>query len=208
MHQRRGRASLTRISTSRTVMVCLPFSTSNNSKNCAFHSAGEFLTGEVGTDTVTVGGLTVAKQEIGLVTNAAWTGDGVNTGLMGLAYPDLTSVFNGTNPDNDTPAVRDRYNPFFWTAVAEKVVTNPCKSYLTGRSKSLHNYGSYRFQCRSEQRIPRRTRKLHRGPQPRLSRIRWHSLGQHRKYLRHHPHPRLLCLHQLSQTVPLLYRRR
>lgn len=36
---------------------------------------GEFLTGVVGFDTVTVGGLTVKKQEIGLVTNAAWEGN-------------------------------------------------------------------------------------------------------------------------------------
>lgn len=86
------------------------------------------MTGEVGTETVTVGGMTVTKQEIGLVTDAAWEGDGVNTGLMGLAYPDLTSVYNGTNPDNDT--AQDPYNPVFWTAVAEKVVTNPCKFSL------------------------------------------------------------------------------
>lgn len=89
----------------------------------------EFLTGEVGTDSVTVGGMTVTKQEIGLVTNAAWEGDGVNTGLMGLAYPGLTSVYNGSNPDDDTSALRDPYNPVFWTAVAEKAVKNPCKSY-------------------------------------------------------------------------------
>ena len=99
------------------------------------YSVDEFLLGEVGTDTVTVGGLTVTKQEIGLVTNAAWQGDGVNTGLMGLAYPDLTSVFNGTNPDNDNFTTnQDPYDPFFWSAVAEKAVTQPCKLSITGKS--------------------------------------------------------------------------
>jgi hypothetical protein len=87
---------------------------------------GEFLNGPVGFDTVTVGGLTVTKQEIGVVTNAAWEGDGVNTGLMGLAYPGLTSVFNGSNPDNDDAANSVLYNPFFFTAVEEKKVAAPC----------------------------------------------------------------------------------
>lgn len=71
----------------------------------------EFLTGTVGFDTVTVGGMTVTKQEIGLVTKAAWEGDGVSSGLMGLAYPGLTSVFNGTNPDKDGPKNWARYKP-------------------------------------------------------------------------------------------------
>lgn len=43
---------------------------------------GEFLTGTVGFDTVTVGGLTATKQEIGIVTNAAWEGDTVNSGSL------------------------------------------------------------------------------------------------------------------------------
>ena len=140
----------------------------------------EFLNGEVGTDSVTVGGMTVTKQEIGLVTNAAWEGDGVNTGLMGLAYPGLTSVYNGSNPDDDTSALRDPYNPVFWTAVAEKAVKNPCKSYT---NEFLHDYNLdcnlFRLQRRFEQRILRRTRKLHRRPQPRLSRIWWHSPSRH-----------------------------
>lgn len=52
---------------------------------------GEFLSGPVGFDTVSVGGLTVTKQEIGTPDFAAWNGDGVNSGLLGLAYSSLTS---------------------------------------------------------------------------------------------------------------------
>jgi hypothetical protein len=40
---------------------------------------GDFATGVVGFDTMTVGGMTVTKQEIGLVNKAAWSGDGVTT---------------------------------------------------------------------------------------------------------------------------------
>lgn len=60
---------------------------------------------DVGFDTVTVGGLTVTKQEIGVVNKAAWLGDGINTGLFGLAYPGLTSVYNGSNPDVVSPGM-------------------------------------------------------------------------------------------------------
>jgi hypothetical protein len=86
----------------------------------------EFLTGEVGFDTITVGGLTVTHQEFGVITKAAWNGDGVTTGLMGLAFPGLTSVFNGSNPDADSAANIAQYNPLFFTAVQQKLVA-PCK---------------------------------------------------------------------------------
>jgi hypothetical protein len=56
-------------------------------------------------------------------------GDGVNSGLIGLAYPGLTSVFNGTNPDNDTFSDVDTYDPFFFTAIKEGAVSEPSSSY-------------------------------------------------------------------------------
>lgn len=47
---------------------------------------GEYLTGTFGTDNVTLAGLTVSQQ-IAVVDSAAWNGDGVTSGLLGLAYP-------------------------------------------------------------------------------------------------------------------------
>lgn len=85
----------------------------------------EFLTGNVGFDDITVGGLTVPQQEFGVVTKAAWDGDGVTTGLMGLAFPGLTSVFNGSDPDADAAANHAIYNPTFFTAVQKNLVA-PC----------------------------------------------------------------------------------
>ena len=49
---------------------------------------GEFLTGIVGYEEVTLAGLKV-KQEVALVNYAAWEGDGTTSGLIGLAYPAL-----------------------------------------------------------------------------------------------------------------------
>lgn len=70
----------------------------------------------------------VKSQEIALVTNAAWNGDGVNSGILGLAFSGLTAVFDGANPNNDGSSNRSPYSPFFITAVSENVVSNPCKS--------------------------------------------------------------------------------
>jgi hypothetical protein len=54
-------------------------------------------------------------------------GDGVSSGLIGLAYPGLTSVFNGTDPDDDSLSNLDEYDPFFFTAVKEGAVSEPRK---------------------------------------------------------------------------------
>ncbi|EIN11161.1 acid protease [Punctularia strigosozonata HHB-11173 SS5] len=80
---------------------------------------GTFAAGPVGTDTITVGGLTVTAQEFGVPNVTAWDGLGVEGGLLGLAYPALTSVFNGTNSTQDSFANQAPYNPFFFTAIQE-----------------------------------------------------------------------------------------
>jgi hypothetical protein len=44
----------------------------------------------VGYDTVTLGGITVHRQECAVVNTAvSWHGDGVTSGLLGLGYPSL-----------------------------------------------------------------------------------------------------------------------
>jgi len=85
---------------------------------------GEFLSGPVGFDTLTIGGLSVTGQEIGVPTLAAWEGDGINTGLIGLAFPDLTSVYNTTDPTKASAENQLPYDPFFFSAVKEKKLKN------------------------------------------------------------------------------------
>lgn len=48
----------------------------------------ETLTGTFGTEEVTIANITV-DQQIAVVTDAYWDGDGTSSGLMGLAYPPL-----------------------------------------------------------------------------------------------------------------------
>lgn len=49
---------------------------------------GEFLTGIMGYENVTLAGIEV-RQEVALVNYAAWEGDSTTSGLVGLAYPSL-----------------------------------------------------------------------------------------------------------------------
>ncbi|KAF7345412.1 Acid protease [Mycena venus] len=94
---------------------------------------GEFLSGPVGFDTVSVGGLSVTQQEIGTPDLAAWNGDGVNSGLIGLAYSGLTSVFNTTDPTKASSKNHIPYDPFFFTAVKQGAVANPFFSLALNR---------------------------------------------------------------------------
>ncbi|KAJ7129914.1 acid protease [Mycena crocata] len=94
---------------------------------------GEFLSGPVGFETVAIGGLSVARQEIGVPTLTAWNGDGINTGLMGLAFPELTSVFNTTDPTKASGANQLPYSPVFMSAVQQKKVKNPFFSVALDR---------------------------------------------------------------------------
>ncbi|KAL8636466.1 MAG: hypothetical protein Q9226_009251, partial [Calogaya cf. arnoldii] len=56
------------------------------------------VTGIVGTETVTLAGITVKNQEVGLVNHADWSGNNASSGLIGLAFPNLTSAYQGDDP--------------------------------------------------------------------------------------------------------------
>jgi len=48
---------------------------------------GQFLTGIIGTEQVTIAGITVKNQKVAVVDFAAWTGDGVASGLVRTIHP-------------------------------------------------------------------------------------------------------------------------
>ena len=76
----------------------------------------ETLYGSMGYAPLRLGGLTVPKQEVALVTESAWSGDGTSSALVGFAYPSITSA---TYRANGSQAI---YDPVFTTMVKEKIV--------------------------------------------------------------------------------------
>ncbi|KAI4237823.1 MAG: hypothetical protein L6R40_005848 [Gallowayella cf. fulva] len=77
------------------------------------YNDGEELSGVVGTEDVTLGGITVKGQEVGLVNHAYWFGDNSSSGLIGLAFPALTSAFDDNNPIFTPKTDSIPYNPLF-----------------------------------------------------------------------------------------------
>jgi hypothetical protein len=66
------------------------------------YTDGEFLVGELGMEDLSIGGGAGAgaaepglkiRQMIGIVEKGWWDGDGVSSGLMGLAYPAMVSGY-------------------------------------------------------------------------------------------------------------------
>lgn len=50
--------------------------------------------------------------------------------MIGLAFPDLTSVYNTTDPTKASAENQLPYNPFFFSAVKEKKLKNTCMLVL------------------------------------------------------------------------------
>ncbi|KAJ6597804.1 acid protease [Mycena vulgaris] len=81
------------------------------------YGSGESLSGLAGFETVSVGGLSISHQEIGVPNHIAPSlGDGVSEGVFGLAFPSLTSVWNTTDARNTSASSHLLYNPFFLNA--------------------------------------------------------------------------------------------
>ncbi|KAJ4422632.1 hypothetical protein N0V82_002751 [Gnomoniopsis sp. IMI 355080] len=84
----------------------------------AGYADGEFMNGAMGYENITLAGISV-KQEIALVNYTYWFGDEISSGLMGLAYPLLTSAYEGTGPSNSSSETRVQYNPIIPNLIAQ-----------------------------------------------------------------------------------------
>ncbi|KAM0716795.1 hypothetical protein Q7P37_008240 [Cladosporium fusiforme] len=72
---------------------------------------------------VTVNGITIDHQKIGLVDRTNDIGDGLGSGILGLGFPPLTSAHPGTELDNTTLLVnRAVYDPVFVRMYKQELV--------------------------------------------------------------------------------------
>ncbi|KAE9373408.1 acid protease [Stipitochalara longipes BDJ] len=87
-----------------------------------FYGAG-IVAGQVGYETVTLAGVTIPKQEVGIASSLTSPGDGYSSGLLGLAYPAITSAHPGTTIDNTTFLYnRVPYNPVVFNMAAAGLI--------------------------------------------------------------------------------------
>ncbi|KAJ5359614.1 uncharacterized protein N7496_012027 [Penicillium cataractarum] len=72
---------------------------------------------------VSIGGITVKSQKTAIANDSNPMGDGVNSGLLGLAYPSITSAHPANHTDNSTYWY-DRlvYNPLLFTMYEEGLI--------------------------------------------------------------------------------------
>ncbi|KAF5020240.1 hypothetical protein F66182_7718, partial [Fusarium sp. NRRL 66182] len=98
------------------------------------YSSGEAVSGPMGFSDISCGGISVSKQQVGLANRTHWHGNNVTIGILGLAYPSLTSAYLGELGDepewNNLP-----YTPWLTTAIAQGK-TNPMFSVSIERNTS------------------------------------------------------------------------
>lgn len=99
------------------------------------YGSGEAVAGYLGYEDVTVAGVTVDHQEIGVVEEAYYLGDGVTSGILGFAYSSLTSAYKGNNFGNDRKSGLMHYTNFIGNVVKQGKV-NPEFSIILDRSGS------------------------------------------------------------------------
>ena len=80
------------------------------------YADGTYVSGYFGYDDVTIAGLTAQHQRIAIVNSTYWYGDGKTSGLLGLAYPYMTSL---DGPYENQPL----YDPIFTTLWKNKLIS-------------------------------------------------------------------------------------
>jgi Eukaryotic aspartyl protease len=99
------------------------------------YADGEFLNGIMGIEEVSLAGITVPKQTVGVVDYAAWMGDTKSSGLVGLAYPSVTRAYPGNNTRMDRRGGNIPYSPIF-TTMWKNNLTAPLFSLALARNKN------------------------------------------------------------------------
>jgi hypothetical protein len=89
--------------------------------------------GKVAYADVTLNGITIEHQKIGLVDRTNDIGDGIGSGVLGLGFPPLTSAHPGTSLDNSTLLLnRAVYDPVF-VSMYKKELVEPWYSFALER---------------------------------------------------------------------------
>ncbi|KAK2612814.1 hypothetical protein QQS21_001094 [Conoideocrella luteorostrata] len=82
------------------------------------YGSGEKVIGPMGYTDISCGGISVAGQQAGLANYTYWHGNNMTVGILGLAYPSITSAYYGKIGE-EAPWNAIEYVPFFTNAVSQ-----------------------------------------------------------------------------------------
>lgn len=102
------------------------FSQNKPAQKFSISYSGEHVEGIAGTETVTFGNIPVLNQQVAVVNSGVWKGDGISSGLIGLAFPSNSAVWT------EMAASREPYSPIF-TSMYRKGLVAPYFSIALNR---------------------------------------------------------------------------
>ncbi|EGO56101.1 hypothetical protein NEUTE1DRAFT_83089 [Neurospora tetrasperma FGSC 2508] len=95
---------------------------------------GEIVTGPMGFADITVGNITVRKQQVALAERTFWFGNNLTSGLMGLAFPSLTNAGLGGGDGHES--YNQLYYPPLFTSMVNQGSVPPLFSITIDRNAS------------------------------------------------------------------------
>ena len=98
------------------------------------YGSGEQVSGPLGKLDVTVAGITVKNQEVALANLTYWHGNNYTAGLVGLAYPSLTSSYYGTDQTKNNELSKITYNPLFTEMMTQGLLEHSVWSIAINRN--------------------------------------------------------------------------
>lgn len=85
------------------------------------YGSGEHVSGPMGYSDLVCGGVSVSKQQVGLANSTYWHGNNMTVGILGLAYPSITSAYYGA-VGNEASWNAVTYTPFLTNAIVQGAI--------------------------------------------------------------------------------------
>lgn len=85
------------------------------------YGSGEKIVGPMGYSDLSCGGVRVSDQQVGLANYTYWHGNNLTVGILGLAYPSITSAYYG-KPGTEAAWNAISYTPFLTNAIMQGVI--------------------------------------------------------------------------------------
>ncbi|KAK8862209.1 acid protease [Apiospora arundinis] len=96
---------------------------------------GSWVNGRLGYMNITLANVAVPNQEVAIASQGAWHGDNVTSGMLGMAYPSLTSAYKGNDLNDTSDENVSEYSPLFTSMVTDGFI-EPRWSMAISRNSS------------------------------------------------------------------------